>query len=116
MILWVTNTNVATTKEFTEDVLDAFGARNVRVKPMFGEYGIYCDDKFVGVICDNTLFLKPTTPGEEFAAGLDKGSPYPGAKEHLIVPVERFSDTEWMHELLDLTWAALPFPKPKKKP
>ena len=107
---------MATNKEFTEDVLDAFGARNVRVKPMFGEYGLYCEDTFVGVICDNTLFLKVTSPGDVFASELDKGSPYPSAKEHFVIPIEKFSDADWMHEMLDLTWAALPVPKPKKKP
>lgn len=104
---------MATSKEFTEQVLDALGARNVRIKPMFGEYGMYCDDKFVGVLCDNTLFLKPTASGEAFAPELALGSPYPGAKQHLIVPVEKFEDAEWMHELLDITYQALPAPKPK---
>lgn len=107
---------MATSKEFTKDVLDAYGARNVRVRAMFGEYGIYCEDKFVGVICDNTLLLKVTEQGDSFAPHLEKESPYPGAKEHLVIPVEKFSDAEWMHELLDLTWAALPDRKPKKKP
>jgi TfoX/Sxy family transcriptional regulator of competence genes len=27
---------------------------------MFGEYGVYCDEKFVALICDDTLFVKPT--------------------------------------------------------
>lgn len=104
---------MATSKEFAEQVLDALGARDVRVKPMFGEYGIYCEDKFVGVICDNTLFLKPTAPGEAFAPELSTGSPYPGAKPHLIIPVEKFEDDQWMHDLLSATYDALPTPKPK---
>lgn len=107
---------MATNTEFTEDVLDSLGARNVRVKPMFGEYGLYCEDTFVGVICDNTLFLKVTSPGDVFAPDLDKGSPYPGAKKHFVVPIEKFTDAHWMYEMLDLTWAALPVPKPNKKP
>ena len=27
---------------------------------MFGDYGIYCDGKVFGLICDDKFFLKPT--------------------------------------------------------
>ena len=80
---------------------------------MFGEYGLYCEDKFVGVMCDNTLFLKLTEPGQAFAPELGTGSPYPGAKPHLIIPVDKFEDVQWMHDLLSITYDALPKPKPK---
>jgi hypothetical protein len=61
---------MATTKKSTEEVRGALGARAVRVRQMFGEYGICCDNKF---------FLTITTPGEAAATGVDRGSPYPGA-------------------------------------
>jgi len=104
---------VATTKEFTEEVLDAFGARDVQVKAMFGEYAFYCENKLIGLICDNTLYFKVTEPGKAFAPELSTAPPYPGAKEQFVIPVEKFPDTEWLYELLRLTWDALPFPKPK---
>ncbi|MEY2698281.1 MAG: hypothetical protein RL720_237 [Actinomycetota bacterium] len=104
---------MSTTKEFTELVHDALGARDIRIKPMFGEYGLYCEDKFVGVMCDNTLFLKLTEPGQAFAPELETGSPYPGAQAHLIVPESRFEDAQWMHDVLSITYDSLPKPKPK---
>ena len=32
----------------------------IRCRKMFGEYGLYCDDLFFAVICDDQLFVKPT--------------------------------------------------------
>ncbi len=83
---------------------------------MFGEYGFYCEDKMVGLLCEDRLFLKVTEPGKLFAPELDTASPYPGAKEQFVIPEDTFPDATWMHEMLRITWDALPSPKPKKKP
>ena len=106
---------MATTKEFTEEVLDALGARDVRVRPMFGEYGIYCDNIFLGVLCNNTLFVKITEPGEAAAGKIDRGAPYPDAKPHFVIPSQRLGDSEWLYELVRVTVDALPAPKPRAK-
>jgi TfoX/Sxy family transcriptional regulator of competence genes len=104
---------VSTSKDFAQEVADAFGGRDVTVRPMFGEYGFYCENKMVGLICDNTLFFKITPVGQDFAPELSTGSPYPGAKAQFVIPAEKFHESEWLNELLQLTWDALPFPKPK---
>ena len=36
------------------------------------------DDKFVAVICDDTLFVKPTPGSDELFADPEMGVPYPG--------------------------------------
>ena len=36
----------------------------IRSRKMFGEYGLYCDDIFFAVICDDQLFIKITPAGE----------------------------------------------------
>ena len=36
----------------------------IRSRKMFGEYGLYCDDVFFAVICDDQFFVKPTPQGE----------------------------------------------------
>ncbi|GAB2830012.1 TfoX/Sxy family protein [Alpinimonas psychrophila] len=107
---------MATTKEFTEEVLDALGARDVRVRPMFGEYGIYCDNKFLGVLCNNTMFVKITQPGETVGGDVGRGSPYPGAKPHFEIPSSRLGDSTWLYELVRVTVDALPAPKQRAKP
>ncbi|MFR1320050.1 MAG: TfoX/Sxy family protein [Akkermansia sp.] len=52
---------------------------------MFGEYGLYCDRKYFGLVCDNQLFVKVTAPGLEMLPEQEQGSPYPGAKPHFLV-------------------------------
>ncbi|MEM5518015.1 TfoX/Sxy family protein [Henriciella sp. AS95] len=91
------------------------GAGAVSIRKMFGEFGVYCDAKFVGAICDNTLYLKLTEPGRASAPDLDEGSPYPGAKPHLVIDADLLEATPRLHELIRITWSALPAPKPKKK-
>jgi DNA transformation protein len=38
----------------------AANAGEVLAKKMFGEYGIYCDQKIIVLVCDDQLFIKPT--------------------------------------------------------
>ena len=35
-------------------------AGEITSRKMFGDYGIYCDGKIVGLVCDDCFFLKPT--------------------------------------------------------
>ena len=57
---------MASSVEFVEYVCgQAEGAGDVSYRKMFGEYGIYLDGKFIGVICDNQFFVKITKAGEE---------------------------------------------------
>ena len=107
---------MASSREFVDYVVDqASGAGGVRARAMFGEYGVYCGEKMVALICDDTLFLKPTGPGRALAGPLDEGSPYPGAKPCLIVPEGDIDDPDRLADLFRVTAEALPMPKPKKK-
>lgn len=100
------------TVAFIVDQLAAAG--EVSAKPMFGEYGLYCDGKMVGLICDDQLFVKPTAGGRAFAGAIDEAPPYPGAKPCLLVDADRWDDAEWLAELVRISTAELPMPKPKK--
>ena len=82
---------------------------------MFGEYGLYLDDKMVGVICDDRLFIKPTATGRDFAGPLEEAPAYPGAKASLVVDDARLADGDWLSTLISVTAKALPAPK-KKRP
>jgi len=42
--------------EYVKDVLDHFGA--IRVRRMFGGYGVYHNGLMLGLIVDNVLYLK----------------------------------------------------------
>jgi TfoX/Sxy family transcriptional regulator of competence genes len=105
---------MATNKDFAEYVLDQLGfIGNVSLRPMFGEYGLYLEDKVVGFVCDNTVFLK-ITPAGQTLLGPDAptGPCYPGSKPYFIL--EDIEDQEAMRALLVATYQSLPAPKPKR--
>ncbi|MFD4267718.1 TfoX/Sxy family protein [Rhodococcus sp. NPDC058481] len=106
---------MSTNKETVAHVLGQLEPLDVRARAMFGEYALYCDDKVVGFLCDNTLLVKLTDVSAEYAADLPLGRPYPEAKDYHAVPGERLDDTRWLHEFIQRTADVLPKPK-KKKP
>lgn len=105
---------MSTDRAFVDYVLEQLASRQMRAAPMFGEYGLYCKEKIIGLICDNTLFIKPTDEGVAFAGRIARGEPYPGAKPQLKISKARLADADWLETLVDITTAALPAPKPKK--
>ncbi len=111
---------MATTKSTTDFILDQLSSvPKVRVQKMFGEYALYCDDKVVALICDDQLFVKITPAGKALVADrYAEGIAYPGAKPSLLVSAADLEDHERLSELIRVTAAALPPPKPKvqKKP
>jgi len=105
------------TQQRTIDYLieQATGAGMVSSKSMFGESGVYVDGKIIGSVCDDQLYVKPTASGRVHAEPVSNGSPYPGAKPHLLIEADRWDDAEWLGELLHVTAAELPTPKPRKR-
>lgn len=71
---------------------------------MFGEYALYVDDRVVGLICDETLFIKMTEPGRKFAGKFyEEGCPYPGAKVWMRINEDWIEDREWLGQLARIT-------------
>ncbi len=101
------------TIEYLTDQIQNAGV--IRSKKMFGEYAIYCDEKIVALACDDMLYIKPTDAGREFLDETHEAPPYPGAKNYLKVPEEKWEDREWLTELISQTAASLPLPKPTQK-
>lgn len=104
------------TKQSTAEFLleQVSGAGVVRIRKMFGEYALYCNDKVVALLCDDRFFLKPTDAAKEFGR-FEEGPPYPGSKPFLIIEEDRWEDRDFMADLIRATAATLPAPKPKKK-
>jgi TfoX/Sxy family transcriptional regulator of competence genes len=105
---------VATRKETVDHILDQLMPLPVRARAMFGEYGLYCGEMFVGVICDDTLFVKPTPGSEALFPDPEMGAPYPGAKDHHVVSDDRLHDAAWLQDVIARTAERLPAPKPKR--
>jgi DNA transformation protein len=85
-----------------------------RARKMFGEYGVYFDEKFVGVICSDQLYLKITEPGRRLLPEAEEAPPYDGARPYLSIPAEVIEDAERLREVTRATAEALPAPKPKR--
>ena len=105
---------MTTRKETTEFVLDQLDPLPVRVRAMFGEYALYCDDKTVAFICDDTVLMKPTAVAEEVLGSETMMPAYPGSKMYYAVSGDRLENREWFQDLVQRTADVLPAPKPKK--
>lgn len=68
-------------------VEQASQAGEVTAKKMFGDYCLYCDDKVVGLICDDYLYLKPLPQLQPLLHECDQRMqpPYDGAKPHYVI-------------------------------
>lgn len=106
---------MASDLEFVQFVFDQIDpSLNVRYRKMFGEYGIWSNDKIVVLICDNQVFVKPTEAGRAFIGDVVEAPPYPGAKNSFLIG-DQIEDSDWLSELIRISEAELPKPKPRKK-
>jgi DNA transformation protein len=100
------------TMDFLLDVLS--DSRQVSSRRMFGEFCLYYAGRPVGLVCDDTLFLKPTDVGRRLMKEPDEGAPFPGARAHLRISPDLWDDRTWMNALVRATFDSLPPPKPPK--
>lgn len=106
---------MATDKDMIEYIVEQINdTGEITYLKMFGEYGIYSDGKIFGLVCDNKLYLKPTSAGREFIKNVVEAPPYPGDKNYFLIEDE-LDNSEWLSQLVRVTVAELPAPKPKKK-
>lgn len=84
-------------------------------RPMFGEYGVYADGRFVGVVCDDQLYVKILPESAALAAVCDQDTPYPGAKPHYLVEETQLSTLTELASILVAMAAAIPEKKPRAK-
>ncbi len=89
------------------------GAGEIFVKKMFGDYGVYCDGKIIGLICDDCFYLKTTDDVRPLLRTVELQPPYDGAKDYFLIA--DMDDRDYLSGLVKATCNALPEPKPKKK-
>ena len=100
---------------FIEFVVDQIEPScDVRFRHMFGGCTLYSHDKVVALICDDQLFVKPTEAGRSFIGDVVEAPPYEGAKDSFLIG-DKIEDGEWLTQLIALTAAELPAPKPRRK-
>ncbi len=101
--------------DFVEFVVDQIeNAGEITFRKMFGEFALYSDGKVVALICDNKLFIKPTSTGRTYIGDVVEAPPYPGAKMYFLIE-DQLEDSGWLSELVRITAKELPKPKPKTK-
>lgn len=107
---------MATSQSTIDFLLDQLRALpGVRARKMFGEYALYCEEKVVALVCDNQLFVKITPAGKTLVGErYQEGEAYPGSRPFMVIDAEEIEDSERLCELIRVTAAALPLPKPKK--
>lgn len=108
---------MATQQSTVDFILDQISsAGEVSAKKMFGEYALYCNGKVIGLVCDDTLYIKITPTGKSFAGDLyAEGFAYPGAKASMLIDGSLIEDREWITKLAEITAGQLPTPKPKSR-
>jgi TfoX/Sxy family transcriptional regulator of competence genes len=104
---------MAMDKETIAFILDQLAPLPVRARAMFGGHALYCDEKVVALMDDDTLYVKPTPISGEYLGEETQAPPYPGAKDYYMVPGDRLEEREWLREFISRTADQLPAPKPK---
>ena len=106
---------MASDSNFVQFVVDQLGnSESITSRKMFGEYAIYFKNKVVALVCEDQLFVKPTSAGRAFIGDVVEAPPYPGAKPSFLIE-DQLEDREWLSQLITLTEQELPEPKPKNK-
>ena len=105
---------MASNADFVQYIADqCSGAGEIVTKKMFGDYGIYCNGKIFGLICDDHFYLKPTATVRPKLRVLDMRPPYDGAKDYFYIA--DVDDRDYISELVRETCKALPDSKKKSK-
>ena len=105
---------MASSTDFVQYIVDqCSGAGTIEVRKMFGDYGIYCDGKIFGLICDNGFYVKPTAKGRQVLRSEEMRPPYDGAKPYFYI--DDVDDSDYLSALVKATCVDLPDTKPKNK-
>ena len=105
---------MASNPDFVQYIADQCGrAGEIEARKMFGDYGVYCNGKIFGLICDNGFYLKPTEAGRRMLRTEEMRPPYEGAKPYFYI--EDVDDRDYLSALVKATCAELPEQKPKRK-
>jgi TfoX/Sxy family transcriptional regulator of competence genes len=74
--------------------------KGVRLKKVFGEYAIYVNEDYLGLLCDNMMFLR-NAPGLVDLVGDDGIKAYKGSKNSLHIPEEIVEDKDKLKQIVN---------------
>ena len=110
----IKQTIMASNADFVQYIADqCAGAGEIVTRKMFGDYGIYCNGKIFGLICDDSFYLKPTEAGRKLLKTIDLRPPYQGAKDYFYIA--DVDDHDYLSNLVRETCRELPDKRPKSR-
>lgn len=77
---------MATEKDINDLFLNHVNSNAIKTRKMMGEYIIYYDGVVIGGLYDNRLLVKATKSAQQKFQDNTLVSPYPGAKEMILIP------------------------------
>lgn len=107
---------MATSKDAVGFLLLKLGnTPRIEARPMFGEYGLYADGRFVGAVCDDQLFVKILPASASLEGRCEKDTPYPGARPHYLVEESQWTTLTDLPEILFALAASIPEKRATRK-
>ncbi|MBZ2131787.1 TfoX/Sxy family protein [Streptococcus gordonii] len=105
---------MASSKEYLTFILEQLSDLDgVSYRAMMGEYILYYKEKIIGGIYDDRLLVKPVKSAQKYIPEAVLVSPYPGAKEMLLV--DNVDSKDYLTTLFKAMFDELPAPKAKRK-
>ena len=105
---------MASSKEYLTFILEQLSDLDgVSYRAMMGEYILYYKEKIIGGIYDDQLLVKPVETAQKYIPEAVLVSPYPGAKEMLLV--DNLDSKDYLTTLFKAMFDELPAPKAKRK-
>lgn len=105
---------MACSEDFVQYIVEqCAGAGEIAARKMMGDYCLYCNGVVVGLICDNSLFIKPTELVKQMLREVVMRPPYDGAKEYFFIT--DVDDRDYLAEIVKTTFINLPAQKNRKR-
>ena len=107
---------MATNQDYIDFVMDQLEAAHTGLdlwaRPMFGEWCVYSGEKPLFFVFNNTVFIKRIECVAGLLADAERGEPFPGAKDFVILDIE---DVALSGRVVTQLHLHKPMPKPKKR-
>ena len=104
---------MASTKEYLDFILEQLSLlEDVSYRAMMGEYILSYRSRIFGGIYDDRFLVKPVPSAAELMPDAEYETPYPGAKEMLMV--DNVEDKEFLRRLVMTMYDELSEPKRRK--
>ena len=105
---------MSTSKETIDYLIEMLGDdKRFSTRAMFGEYALYVDQKVVGLVCNDQLYIKILPSSDKLKDVCEQDSPYPGAKKHYLVEESQLQQISDLPDVLFSVANSLPLPKKK---